>query len=154
MSSALEEFRAQREAVEGIHARLAETVALLRAIKGEADAMAHNDRLRTLLQDEQTWLVRAENLVSQVRHFRECETSRFWPAVWRRWALAVALATITAFAGGAGYTWAVRPYAREIADLRVRVELLDFVAQRIIKMTPAERRQFDALMKWSEPVKR
>jgi hypothetical protein len=27
------------------------------------------------------------------------------------------------------------------------VELLDFVAQRIITMTPSERRQFDALMK-------
>ncbi len=154
MASALEEFRAQREAVEGIHARLGETAELLRAIKREGDALANNDQLRKLLQDEQTWLVRAQDLVKQVRQFRECESARFWPAVWRRWMFVMVIATVTAFAGGAGYAWVIRPFDHELADLRKRVELLDFVAQRVIRMTPSERRQFDALMKSSDPAKR
>ena len=71
---------------------------------------------------------------------------RFWPAVWRRWAVAVVFALAGAAAFGGGYVWASQPYQGELASLRSRVELLDFVAQRIITMTPNERRQFDALM--------
>jgi hypothetical protein len=40
-----------------------------------------------------------------------------------------------------------------LASLRQRVELLDFVAQRVITMTPAERRQFDARMTFGTPSK-
>jgi hypothetical protein len=71
---------------------------------------------------------------------------RFWPAVWRRWVIAAVFALISA-AAGAGYSWVSKPYEAELATLRARVELLDMIAQRVIKMTPAERRQFDALMK-------
>jgi hypothetical protein len=35
-----------------------------------------------------------------------------------------------------------------MADLRSRVGFADFVQHRMLTMTPAERRQFDALMKW------
>ena len=51
-------------------------------------------------------------------------------------------------AGGAGYGWASRPHEAELASLRLRVEMLDAIAERVLTMTPAERRQFDALMKW------
>jgi hypothetical protein len=147
MSSALDVFRAQRQAAEEIHARLVETSALLRTITEETHALAHNEALRTLLQEEQTWLARAEHLIGTMRRHREWEVQRFWPAVWRRWAVAAAFAVLTALAAGAGYGRVARPYEAELATLRSRVELLDLVAQRVFQMPPNERRQFDALMK-------
>jgi hypothetical protein len=147
MSSALEAFRAQREEAEQIHKRLTQVVELLRAIRSEASVIAHDEALRKLLQEEQTWLVRTTDLISEVRHFRELETRRFWPAMWRRWAVATLFALAAAAAFGAGYVWASRPYQAELSSLRFRVEVLDAVGARILTMTPAERRQFDALMK-------
>lgn len=147
MSSALEIFRAQRAEVEQIHARLMQVEELLRAIRSEANVLAHDQDLRMLLQDEQTWLRRAEDLVRQVQQLRESEARRFWPAMWRRWVVAVAFALASAAAFGAGYVWATRPYQAELESLRLRVEALDIIAARIVTMTPAERRQFDALMR-------
>jgi hypothetical protein len=154
MGNALEEFRAQREAVEYVRARLLEVVGLLQSIRQETGALVHDQVFRNLLDEEQTWLLRAQDLVRQVQRFREAETSRFWPAVWRRWAAAVVLVLAAGVAAGIGYTWVGRPYERELVDLRERVELLDFVAQRVITMTPSERQQFDALMGWDELSKR
>ena len=85
---------------------------------------------------------------------REWEPQHFWPAVRRRWLVAAAFALATAIAAGAGYGWSGRPYEAELASLRSRAELGDAVAQRLFRMTPAERRQFEALMKWSEATKR
>jgi prophage antirepressor-like protein len=84
MSSALKAFRAQRAEAEQIRTRLTQVVDLLRAIRSEANVLAHDETLRTLLQEEQTWLVRTKDLINEVRHVRESETRRFWPAVWRR----------------------------------------------------------------------
>jgi hypothetical protein len=67
--------------------------------------------------------------------------------MWRRWVVAAIFALAAAAAFGAGHVWASRPYEAEIASLRFRVEALDGVAARILTMTPAERRQFDVLMK-------
>lgn len=147
MSSLLELFRAQREEVEQIHARLTQVVELLRAIRSEANVLAHDEPLRKLLQEEQTWLLRTQDLIRQVQSFRESEARRYWPAIWRRWVVAALFALAAAAAFGAGHVWASRPYEAEIASLRFRVEALDLVAARILTMTPAERRQFDILMK-------
>jgi hypothetical protein len=57
------------------------------------------------------------------------------------------LALAAAAALGGGYVWVSRPYEAERATLRSRVKLLDFVAPRIITMTPGERRQFAVLIK-------
>lgn len=154
MSSALRAFRAQRQEAEQIHARLMEVGDLLRAIRAEASVLAHDETLRKLLQEEQTWLMRTTDLISEVRHFRELETRRFWPAMWRRWVVATLFAFAAAAAFGAGHVWASRPYEAELSSLRFRVEVLDSVAARILTMTPAERRQFDALMNLSERQKR
>jgi hypothetical protein len=154
MSSALDAFRAQQEAVEALHARLVEVRELVRGIKGDADALVHADGFRKVLQDEERWLRRAEDLVTRVQYFRQAEASRFWPAVWRRWAVAIALATITGFAGGAGYVWAGRPYELELASLRERADLGDFVARRILSMTPVERRQCEAILTGTAPPRR
>jgi hypothetical protein len=147
MSGLLELFRAQREEVEKIHARLTQVVELLRAIRSEASVLAHDEPLRKLLQEEQTWLLRTQDLIREVQYFRESEARRFWPAMWRRWVVAAVFALAAVAAFGAGHVWASRPHEAELASLRFRVEVLDSVAARILKMTPAERRQFDALMK-------
>lgn len=147
MSSALDVFRAQREAADAVHARLQEVVLLLRTIKEETRALTHNEALRSLLQEEATWLASAEQTITTMRHQREWEVDRFWPAVWRRWALAAAFTVLMALTAGAGYAWVAQPDQAELTSLRSRVEAMDFVAQRVLKMTPAERRQFDALMK-------
>jgi hypothetical protein len=147
MSSALEAFRAQKEAVDQVHARLTEVAALVRGLQAQVDAIAQDQALRMFLRDEQTLLERAERTVQEVRAFRELEMRRFWPAMWRRWVVAVAFALASAVAFGSGYVLASRPYYFEHASLRARVELVDSVAQRVIRMTTLERRQFDDLMK-------
>jgi len=153
MGNALEEFRAQREAVEDVRARLVEVAGLLQSLRQEAAVLARDQTLRKLLDEEQAWLLRAQDLVRQVQRFRETETSRFWPAVWRRWAVAVVFALVCVATFGAAYAQAERPHDAEMISLRERVEVMDAIAKRIVTMTPAERRQFDALMKLNSPTR-
>jgi hypothetical protein len=147
MSNALDAFRAQRDAVEQVHARLKEVTELVHALRAQIEALGQDQAFREVLRNEATWLDRAERTIAEVRRLREQELSRFWPGVWRRWMAAVALSLATLASFGAGHALASRPQDAELARLRQRVELLDFVAERVLTMTPAERRQFDALMK-------
>lgn len=149
MPSAIDVFREQREATEQLHARVREISALLDQVRQQVNALALNDDLRSMLRQEQDWLTRAQLAVSEVRSFREQDMLRFWPGVIRRWAVALLLALISAAAAGAGYAWWTKPYAAELADLRSRVEFARFVEHRVLTMTPTERRQMDALMKWN-----
>ena len=148
MSSAIDVFREQREAADQVHARLTEISALLHQLRHQLHALAINDELRAVLRQEQSWLERAEVVLSQLRSFREQDALRFWPGVVRRWIVALVLALGSAAAAGASYAWAMKPYAEEIEALRSRMEFVEFVEHRVVTMTPAERRQFDALMKW------
>ena len=120
----------------------------------QADALVHNDALQAVLQREQSWLDQAQRTMEVARRWRELEMRRFWPGVWRRWALALVFALASAAAAGAGYGWITKPSATELAALRSRTELADLIEQRILTMTPAERRQLDALMKWKSSAKR
>jgi hypothetical protein len=131
MPSALETFRVQREAVDQVHSRLTEVAELLRALRAQVDAIAQDQALRQVLRDEEHCLESARRTFAEVRALRQDELRRFWPAV-----------------------WASRPYEAELASLRTRVELLDVIAHRVITMTPAERRQFDALMRQTAPAPR
>jgi hypothetical protein len=90
--------------------------------------------------------------MSDVRQFREQERQRFWPGVWRRRVLALAFELAAAAATGAGYAGATRPYEAELAELRSRGHLADAIARRTMTMSPAERRQFDTLMRWLRPL--
>lgn len=146
MSSALDVFRAQREAVEQVHARLMEVGDLIRKLQSQIDTLAQDRAFRDALKGESHWLERAERMITEVRRLRQQELARFWPGVWRRWAAATVLSVGTLMSFGAGFAWAGRPYETELASLRQRVELLDFVAQRVLTMTPAERKRFDVLM--------
>ena len=147
MSSAIEAFRAQRDAAEQVHSRLKEVTELLRSAIGQMQAVVRDDEFRKLLSEEQMWLTRSTQLVTEVRRLRESEMAQLWPWVWRRWAMVAALSATTAFGGVAGYVWALQPHAAELATAREQAAWAGSVAQRVIKMTPAERRQFDALMK-------
>jgi len=147
MSNALDAFRAQREAVEQVHAQLAEVADLIRALQAQIDAVGQDRAFREVLGNEAALLERAERVIAEARRLREQELARFWPGVWKRWAAAVLLSVVTLASVGAGYAWTSRPYDVELERLRHQVELLDFVAQRMLTLTPAERRQFDALMK-------
>jgi hypothetical protein len=149
MASALETFRAQQEAANGIYERLLEVSALLGQLRTQVEVLARNEELKRLLEREESWLVEAQRTIVEVRHWRERETQRFWPGVARRWAVALAFAWASAAAAGVGYAWWTKPYAAELADLRSRVEFARFVEHRVITMTPTERRQLDALMKWN-----
>ena len=150
MASALDVFRAQREAAEEIQKRLREATDALHELRQDLCNLANDRTFRQLLNDERAWLVQAQRLIGQVEAFREHELHRFWPAVWKRWAMIVVLILATGLATGAGYVWAARPYEAELASVRAGVELGDTVARRVLEMTPAERRQFEVLMKWHE----
>ena len=102
-----------------------------------------------MLRQEQSWLERAQVVLSQVRSFREQDALRFWPGVVRRWVLALAFALASAAAAGASCAWATKPYTSELEELRTRLAFVEFVERRVVTMTPAERRQFDTLMKWN-----
>ena len=151
MPNALDTFRAQREAADQLHTRLTEVAVLLNHLRTQVEAIAGNTELRAVLRDEHAWLARTQNVLADVRHFREQEVSRFWPAVWRRWVLALAFALASASAAGAGYARATRPYVAELEVLRSRSDLADAIARRMMTMTSSERRQLDSLMKWTEP---
>jgi predicted metal-dependent hydrolase len=154
MPTALDTFRAQREAADGVYARLIEVSQLLHQLRGQADALARNDELQAVLQREQSWLDQARRTIEEARRWRELEMRRFWPGVWRRWALALIFALASAAAAGAGYARIEQPYAAEITALRSRMNFAEFIEHRVVTMTPAERRQFDTLMKWDAPTKR
>ncbi len=154
MPSAIDVFREQLEAAEQLHARVQEISAPLEQVRQKVNALALNDDLRTMLQQEQDWLTRAQLAVSEVRSFREQDMLRFWPDVIRRWAAALLFALASATAGGAGYAWWSKPYAAELAALRSRVEFATFVEHRVLTMAPAERREFDRLMKLTRRIDR
>jgi hypothetical protein len=153
MESALETFRAQREAADRVHVRLTEVAQLLEQLTRQVDAVAGNAELRAVLREERNWLREAQQLLVDVRHFREHERLRFWPAVWRRWVLAVAFALAAAAAAGTGYAWWTSLSDDKLKELRDRAALADVIAARMVMLTAAERRQLDRLLGWSPSTK-
>lgn len=149
MASILDDLRAHRQVTEETRTNLTEVTSLLGALSNQVRALAADTELRQLLQQEHAWLSRAEALVREVRRFREAEIETFWPAVWRRWAMAILFAVIGAWALGAGYAWETTPYRAEIADLQERAAFGDEVVARVVHMTPDEKKRFDGLMKAS-----
>jgi hypothetical protein len=150
MPNAIDTFRAQREAADGVYERLQEISGLLAQVRKEVDAVAGNADLRALLQREQSWLAQAERTVAEVRAWREREARQFWSGVVRRWVLALTFALTASWACGAGYAAATRPCDEELTALRSRVRFADMIERRLATMTHAERRQFISLMKWGE----
>jgi hypothetical protein len=154
MANALDTFREQRAAAGQVFATLRETSELVRGLQSQVNALTRVDELKSLLEEEGRWLREAQRVVAEVRRLRDEEVRQSRPAVIRRWALALIFALASAAATGAGYAWWTRPYQAELEALRSRLELVEFVEHRALTMSPAERRQFDALMKWNTSAKR
>lgn len=154
MPSALDTFRAQREAANGVYERLQEISALLGQLGTQVEALARSDELKRMLEREETWLTEARRTVVEVRRWREREAQRFWSSVVAHWLVAAVFAIASAVAAGGGYGWATKPYAAELNALRNRQEFVDYIERRIVAMTPAERRQFDVLMRSAGVTKR
>jgi hypothetical protein len=145
MPNAIDMFRAQREAADAVHERLQEIAAMLAAVRAEVDALAGNAELRAVLKREEAWLSQASRTVSEVRAWREREARQFWPGVAWRWALALVLALSAAWVAGAGYAYTASPYEDELRVLRARAAFVESIEDRVVTMTPAERRKFDEL---------
>ena len=145
MPNAIDAFRAQREAAEAVYERLQEIAGLLAKVRQEVDAVAGNAALRTLLQREETWLTQASRTITEVREWRELEARQFLPGVARRWAVALVFALASAWIADAGYAYVAKPHEDELRDLRARAAFVESIEDRVITMTPAERRKFDEL---------
>ena len=154
MTNALDAFREQRAAAGQVYAVVRETAALMSELQTQVKALSRMDELKALLQQEERWLRETERVVAEVRRLREEEMHRLRPAVVRRWALALVFALISAAVAGASYAWVTRPYEAEPAAFHSHSEFTELVEHRVLTMTPAERRQFDALMKWNPSTKR
>jgi hypothetical protein len=146
MPNALDTFRAQREVADAIHERLQHIAVALAQMRQEVDLVAGNAALRELLRREETWLSQAERTVAEVRAWRERDARHFWPSVAYRWALALVFALASAWTAGAGYAYIVRPYEEELSVLRGRAAFVESIEDRLITMTPPERRAFDELL--------
>ena len=153
MGNAIDAFRAQREAVEQLQAQLTALSEELPKLQQQIASLALNEELKTLLRDEQRWLAQAENTIAAARRWREQEAYAFWwPLLWR-WVVVCAFAFASVALAGAGYAWVSQPYAAEIAVLRSRAELADRIERRLLTMTPADRQQFERLMRLTTPQK-
>lgn len=149
MANAIDMFRAQKAAVDQVHARLTEVAGLVQRLRAQIDAITQDEKLREVINCERDWLARTREALVEVRRFREQEANEFWPAVWRRWITAIALALASIFAAGAGQAWLTQPHVEELRSLRSRVDVADRIAERMLFMTSAERQQLDRLMKWN-----
>jgi hypothetical protein len=153
MSNALDMFRAQQEAAREVLAQLAEIATLFDQLQAQIDRIVNNRDLREILREERTWLDAAQQAIAEARRWREEERRRYWPGVAYRWTTAVTFALLSAVAVGSGYGWIAKPYAAELEALRLKAELGAIVEHRIMTMTAAERRQLDALMKWTRDAR-
>jgi hypothetical protein len=154
MANALDAFRAQREAVDQMHARLGEVSDLLARLRVQVDGLALHKDLKDTLRDEQLWLVQAQRTMQEARRWREMESHRVWSPVLWRWAMAFAYALIAAWLAAAGYAWMTEPHAAELERLRRQTSFSAFVERRLEHMTPADVQEFERLMGFDQEVAR
>ncbi|HZR22752.1 MAG TPA: hypothetical protein VFA59_04135 [Vicinamibacterales bacterium] len=147
MSSALDTFRAQQQAAGAVYHRLQEVAVLLRELRTEAERLTNVGELKMLLERQERWFQQTRQTVIEVRRLRETDSRGFWHDA-GRWIIAAAFAVLAALAGGAGYGAVTKPYFDEVQKLHARIALTELVEDRVLAMTAAERKQFDALMKW------
>jgi hypothetical protein len=148
MTNALDVFREQQDAAKQLHAQLVEVAALIERLQAQIAGIANDRDLREVLREERLWLEAAQRATDEAHRWRIEEQRRHWPGVAYRWITALAFALLSAVAVGTGYGWIAKPYANELEALRPHAELGQLVEQRMTTMTPTERRQLDALMKW------
>jgi hypothetical protein len=148
MTNALDAFREQQDAARQVHTQLVEVAVLIERLQTQIAGIANDRDLREVLREERLWLEAAQRATDDARRWRIEEQRRYWPGVAYRWITALAFALLSAVAVGTGYGWMAKPYANELEAIRPHAELGQLVEQRMTTMTPMERRQLDALMKW------
>lgn len=154
MRNALETFKAQQEAAETLHARLTDVAALLSDLTVRVDRVRIGAELKATLDAEQRWLAQMQDLLRDVRRWRQWESHESRrKAVWR-WSVAVAFALAVSTASGAGFVWGRQLYATELERMQSRATLADLVERRVATMTPAERQQFERLMNLPQSSRR
>ena len=153
MSTALETFKKQQQAVEALHQQATDLAALIASIKAELDAIARHDARRNVLLQEQRWLERTEDAVRAVAAWRAGEAQHFWPWMLRRWLVACTFALACAAAAGAGHAWVVKPYANENTYLRARNGFAAALERRMLAMTPRDRHKLEALLSSAPPAR-
>jgi hypothetical protein len=146
MGNTLDAFKAQQAAAEALHAKLIEVSSLFSTLQPKLDGLKVDQRLKETFEAETTWLTKVQELVREVRQFREVEFRRFRLGVVWRWAMACLFALAAVGVHEAVRIHGENPYASEIERLRAQAQLLDRVERRISTMTPVERQQFDRLM--------
>jgi hypothetical protein len=117
-------------------------------LRAQVDGIQRTDELKQLLEREERWLAEARQTVMTVERWRENDARRYWRGVVARWAVAAVFALAAAAAAGGGYVALAKPYDRELEQLRDEAAFGRFIEQRALNMSAAERRQFDALIKW------
>jgi hypothetical protein len=147
MGNTLDAFKAQRKAAEALHATLTDVARLFSTLQPQLDRLRVDQALKNTFEAETTWLVKTQELVREVRAFRETEFQRFRLGVVWRWALACLFAFATISVAEAAYVWAEKPYLDVFERLRAQAAFAELVEHRMATMTPAERQQFDRLMK-------
>jgi hypothetical protein len=73
MGNTLDVFKAQQQAVECVHVRLTEVAALVASLKAQVDELRLGQELKQTLEAEQAWLARTNNLLRDVRQWRDLE---------------------------------------------------------------------------------
>jgi hypothetical protein len=146
MANALDAFRAQREAVDQMQARLGELSDRLERLRAQVEDLSLHEEVKTALRDQQLWLVQAQRTMQEVRRWREIESRRVWSPVLWRWWLALTFSLISTWLAGAGYAWMTEPHAAELERLRRQASFSAFIERRLERMTPADVRAFERLM--------
>jgi len=147
MANALDTFKAQQKAVEALLARLTDVVAVVSDLTARVEDLRRGGELKATLEAEQRWLARTQDVLRDVRQWQERESRELrLTALWR-WTKAIAFAFAVATASSAGFMWARQLYAVELERLQSQAALADVVERRVTAMTPAEREQFERLMK-------
>jgi hypothetical protein len=130
-----------------VYERLQKMSAVLTVVRTQVDAVAGSAELRAYLQRQEAWLTQASRTVSEVRAWREHEARQFLPSVARRWVLVRLFALAAAWIVGAGYAYATKPYDLELRELRARSTFVEAIEDRVLTMTPADRRKFEELLR-------
>ena len=151
MTNALEAFRAQREAVEDLHSRVREVAGLLNQIQREVSHLTSHHQLREFLNEQRAWLARTEESISRLRALRQSDMYRVGRSIVWRWAVAVLFAVSAIAVAAAAYGWMARTKAADVALLHERARFAENIERRLGELTPAERRQFERLMRLAPP---
>lgn len=151
MSSSFEMFRQQRELLAALNQEAQNLSAAIARVRSDLEAIAQHDALRDTLIQEQRWLQRTEAAMHAAQEWQRATARHVWPQLIWRWAALATFALAATALSVSIYASVTKPYADEVAYLRARLAFVEQLERRMLQMSPAERRAFDALLKGAGP---